>query len=243
MTDSADQRCPLITGVCRNSPPPSDGESAAASAIGGRKKNEDRCYHNDQTGIYVVADGMGGYQGGALASQIAVETIPELMPVLLARSPGPDRAAESFSIAVDAAQDRMALVADEHPEYQRMGCTLVAALQIGDQLVVSHLGDCRAYLFRGQTLRRLTEDETLVRELTDAGLLSQSEADSHPGGTSSATASMREGSAATSRSRRLRSNLATSCCYAATASAIPLRTTGLRQPSRNSLSRANASNN
>ena len=157
------------------------GNGAAMRSItGGRKHNEDRCYSNHQDQFYLVADGMGGYKGGALASQIAVETIPELMRDLVACQIRGDRLLNhAFRSAVDTAHLEMSQIAAEHREYAQMGCTLAAAFVIADRLYYANIGDCRVYLLRGNRLIQLSHDESMVQNLIDMKIITKSQAATH----------------------------------------------------------------
>ncbi len=164
----------------RESTGPSKLKSAWASMTGGRQHNEDRCFRCDRGPFYLVVDGMGGHRGGALASQIAVETVPlifnrELLQTRLTHA----GVHAAFTVAVNDAAREMSSVADRHPGYSRMGCTLAMATVIAGRLCFSNIGDCRVYLLRGNTLQRLTKDQTLVQEMVDAGVISEDAADTH----------------------------------------------------------------
>lgn len=154
-------------------------ESSSRSVNGGRQQNEDRVYHNDREALYMVADGMGGYQGGALASQIVVETVPIVLTAAIKRRRFRLDVSSAFDRSVQFACDEMARVAAEHPNYQKMGCTLVAALIIDDALFCLSVGDCRAYLYRQGRITQLTRDQTMVQELVDRQLISASQAQTH----------------------------------------------------------------
>ncbi len=155
-------------------------ESACKSIKGAREQNQDRCYSNDVRKLYLVADGLGGYKGGALASQIAIETIPDVMqdainPSLLSD----DQHLQTLQAAIDSACFEMSKIAREHEGYSRMGCTLAAAFVVGDSLYYANVGDCRVYLLRNDRLIQLTRDETMVQNLVAAKILTESQAKTH----------------------------------------------------------------
>lgn len=154
--------------------------SAAESVVGSRASNEDRCYRSDLHRFYMVADGIGGQCGGALASQIAVETIPAAMVRWIQRGVE-DQAVlqQAFRDAVDKACAEMARVAARYRRYADMGCTVAVAFFIGNRLYYSNLGDCRVYTYDGRRTFRLTHDHTWVQNLIDAGVLSEPAAKSH----------------------------------------------------------------
>ena len=152
----------------------------ARTDVGGRRRNEDRYYGDDETQTYIVADGMGGYDGGALASQIVVETVPdELNRVGVRYDCRPEDFERTFSDAIIQSSAEMASVAREHAAYKRMGCTMAASFVLGSRLYFSSVGDCRVYLFRRRKLKQITRDESVVQELMDAGLLTAAEARNH----------------------------------------------------------------
>ncbi len=142
-----------------------------------RAANEDRCYVDCDNGVIVVADGMGGHEGGQLAS----ETVVDVLPKRLVESLRSDCDAQvALRRAFRATVRRLDSLADENPKHAKMGCTLVASAIVGDTLHVAHLGDCRAYLVRNGAIQRLTGDHTYVQALKDAGLITEEEARMHP---------------------------------------------------------------
>lgn len=130
----------------------------------------------------VLADGMGGYQAGEVASALAVQCIayslqhsalqpqPQTLP---ARMEAVHRA---LADCVHLANSAVRTHASQHPDCAGMGTTVVAAVFTQDRLVVAHLGDSRAYLWRRGTLRPLTRDHSWLQEQVDAGLLSVEDA-------------------------------------------------------------------
>ncbi len=130
--------------------------------------------------LYVVADGMGGHQGGEVASRLAIDTLQAAY-----HDPTPD----SLSDAMAVANHRIHLQADDDPDLRGMGTTVVAAALVpveGDdaedrhQLVIANVGDSRAYLFRDSSLIQLTEDHSLVADLVREGRITPEEAEAHP---------------------------------------------------------------
>lgn len=149
--------------------------SAARSDVGMvRIGNEDSGYASSR--MLIVADGMGGHAAGELASATAVATLAALEGV-------PGSVAEAFNAlgdSVDDIGDSIANVIQDDPDLTGMGTTLTAAYWIEEQFVIGHVGDCRAYLLRGDVLSQLTHDHTYVQTLVDAGRLSEQEAGAHP---------------------------------------------------------------
>lgn len=125
-----------------------------------RTTNQDSFRIVPALGLYVVADGMGGARGGARASQVAVETVEEI----LAKSPHRDAAA--LLGAVEEANQRVLTEATSDPRLEGMGTTLVAALETGEyDVAIASVGDSRAYVFESGKLRAITEDQTWVQEV------------------------------------------------------------------------------
>jgi protein phosphatase len=133
----------------------------------------------------VVADGMGGSAAGEVASRLAIRTILNLAlttPDWIMMKGGPEsvrvmqRMAERYR-RVDAA---LREEAQADPSLWGMGTTMTVARSVGDELVLSHVGDSRAYLLRGGQLHLLTRDHTLVRELVERGVVHPEEAANHP---------------------------------------------------------------
>lgn len=154
--------------------------SASKSVTGGRDYNEDRCYRCDSCQFYMVADGMGGHRGGALASQIAVETIPlKWWKHLSDKKLSYSAIQAAYRKALEHAAHEMSAVARHHHQYDQMGCTVAAAFLLAGRMYYGNVGDCRVYLCHRTKLTRLTRDDTLVQGLVDAGAISAAEARTH----------------------------------------------------------------
>jgi PPM family protein phosphatase len=125
-----------------------------------RTTNQDFFRIVPELGLYVVADGMGGARGGARASQIAVETVEEIL------GKAPHRDAAALLGAVEEANLRVLREATSDPRFEGMGTTVVAALETGENdLAIASVGDSRAYVFEAGKLRAITEDQTWVQEV------------------------------------------------------------------------------
>jgi PPM family protein phosphatase len=125
--------------------------------------------------LAIIADGMGGYEGGQEASRLAIETVLDVY--------GHDPASDPGAALVKgflAAHDRIREYAEAHPEYQGMGTTCTALALQGHQLFVVHIGDSRLYLLRQGKIQRLTHDHSYVGRLVESGILRSEEAESHP---------------------------------------------------------------
>src|SRR5882762_6822466 len=113
-----------------------------------RKNNEDSFFADSGLGLLIVADGMGGHNGGEVASRIAVETIAAEIQARLAAANGQDEIDTVIRGAVEQADARIRERAEEDPSLEDMGTTLVLALCRGSSIHLAHLGDSRAYLVR-----------------------------------------------------------------------------------------------
>jgi len=141
-----------------------------------RTHNEDAITFDVDTNVLVLADGMGGYNAGEVASRLATEVVRDALYVGLSQLNGerPARAAQLHKLmreSVIAANQHIIETAIIEPEYSGMGTTLVAALFDHDRLILAHLGDSRCYRFRQGVLAQLTHDHSQVQEQIDAGLV------------------------------------------------------------------------
>lgn len=143
-----------------------------------RSHNEDAVEMNEVAGIAVLADGMGGYNAGEIASGIATATFRAKLELRLteinaaSRPPSSKVLQRSMVDAASAANRQIMETALNQPEYSGMGTTLVAALFHQNLIVLAHVGDSRAYRFRQGTLFQLTHDHSQLQEQIDAGLVS-----------------------------------------------------------------------
>jgi protein phosphatase len=145
-------------------------EVARASDTGlVRGHNEDRLLA--RAPLLAVADGMGGAKAGEVAAAIAVERL---------EAAGAKTPPEELRRLVEEANREIREMAGRNPDQAGMGTTLTAALVRGSHADLVHVGDSRAYLFRGGALTRLTEDHSLVNELVRKGEIAPEDADSHP---------------------------------------------------------------
>jgi serine/threonine protein phosphatase PrpC len=136
-----------------------------------RRENEDCAFA--RAPVFVVADGMGGAQAGEVAAQIAVEAFSQGLP----DSGSPE---ERLASRVQEANQRIWEQSRTRTEQAGMGTTLTAAYLDDSELAIAHVGDSRAYLFRDGSLRRLTQDHSLVDELVRRGKLTEEQAAEHP---------------------------------------------------------------
>ena len=125
--------------------------------------------------LAVVADGMGGYEGGQEASRLAVETL-----VAVYRDFGGDDPQKALVEALQAAHEQIRQYSFAHPELRGMGTTCTAAAIVQDALYYVHVGDTRLYLIRDGQITRVTRDHSYVGRLVESGMISQKEAENHP---------------------------------------------------------------
>jgi serine/threonine protein phosphatase PrpC len=146
---------------------------AAASATDQgrvRSNNEDAFLIDDQRALFAVADGMGGHRGGEVASHTAIEA---LRAAIANGTPLHD--------AITRANTAVLTRAAGDDELAGMGTTMTAVVAIGGrQLLIGHVGDSRAYMLHEGTLRRATDDHSLVEELVREGRLTPEQAEAHP---------------------------------------------------------------
>ena len=125
--------------------------------------------------LAVVADGMGGYEGGQEASRLAVETLVEVY-----RDFGGDDPQAALVEALQAAHEQIREYSFAHPELRGMGTTCTAAAIVQDALYYVHVGDTRLYLIRDGQITRVTRDHSYVGRLVESGMISAEEAETHP---------------------------------------------------------------
>lgn len=149
-----------------------------------RDHNEDAVAGDVQSGLLVLADGMGGYKAGEVASEIAVLTIvAELREKLAAFAPGQYDPVSGMQLenrliheAVAKANADIYDVSQTQPQCAGMGTTLVMALFTNNRVLVGHIGDSRLYRLRGEEFCQMTEDHSLLQEQINAGLISPEDA-------------------------------------------------------------------
>jgi protein phosphatase len=153
-----------------------------------RKLNQDAFFLDNARQLWVLADGMGGYAGGEVASHIAVETIPQVvrtrLPSETSQNIQPDRFESILCEAIESANHSIRKEAAQNEHLQGMGTTIVvvaiARTPAGHQAIVAHAGDSRAYLVRHGTLSLLTKDHSLVEERLALNLITPEQVRTHP---------------------------------------------------------------
>lgn len=145
-----------------------------------RQINEDHIGYNQDLGIAVLADGMGGHQSGEIASHMAVESVLEKLKSLAESEKTAaitsSQLLEYVSNTISYSNSTIFQAAEALEEHRGMGTTLVAAMIDGSRLYAGHVGDSRLYLFRKQELSRITKDHSLVQDLVDRGFYTEEEA-------------------------------------------------------------------
>jgi PPM family protein phosphatase len=151
--------------------------SFAGTDVGRTRSGNEDSYFCGRT-VFGVADGLGGHQGGEVASATAVEPLAALDGRELA---DPGEAAAALTTAIQEANQAILERAAGDRGLWGMGTTMTAAAVAGDRhLQLAHVGDSRAYLLREGTLDQLTTDHTIVGELVRAGRLTPEQAAIHP---------------------------------------------------------------
>ena len=130
--------------------------------------------------IAVVCDGMGGAEGGQIASSVAVETFMKEMHALIRADMTAEQLRELASFCVAKANTAVYQRALQDPAYQGMGTTLVSAVAEEKYAIVCNIGDSRAYLIRGGEITRITHDHSVVQTLVENGNITAEEARTHP---------------------------------------------------------------
>jgi PPM family protein phosphatase len=144
-----------------------------------RSENQDRWFANVEDGIFLVADGIAGNPEGGLAATIVVETLPSLIKQKLQNFSG-NFSEFPLQHVLAELSDRLYQQTQHQPRLGGMGSTIVVALIQKSQVLISHLGDSRAYLWRHKSLQQLTQDHCLAKLLLEHNELSEREAAHHP---------------------------------------------------------------
>ncbi len=144
-----------------------------------RANNEDAVTVDTARGVAVLADGMGGYNAGEVASALAVDLVVGEMARWLDEAgevAGARELRRAMEICVDTANRAIFDAANTHAAYAGMGTTLVMAVLREGMALIGHVGDSRAYRWRGGLLEQLTRDHSLLQEQIDIGLITPEEA-------------------------------------------------------------------
>lgn len=148
-----------------------------------RSHNEDAVFADPALGLAILADGMGGYNAGEVASGMATSMLARSLSSFLAATTGRDTALMNAELMAHHLFEEIAAVnaavfhaAESQPRYAGMGTTLVVACYYDNHLSVAHLGDSRLYRLRGGQFEQMTRDHSLLQEQLDSGMISAEEA-------------------------------------------------------------------
>jgi len=144
-----------------------------------RDNNEDSVVYDEATRLAVLADGMGGYNAGEIASGMATAFIKSELSRWLSEAGESAKLREvrrAMEICVDNANLSIYNAANSNAHYSGMGTTLVMGVFREDKLLVGHIGDSRCYRLRGGELQQITKDHSLLQEQLDAGLITPEQA-------------------------------------------------------------------
>ena len=144
-----------------------------------RENNEDAIAIDVETQLCILADGMGGYNAGEIASGMAVAFIKSEMSrwlVQAGKNANSREVRRAMEICVQNANHSIYSAANSNPQYNGMGTTLVMATFLGDRVMVGHIGDSRCYRLRGDDFQQITKDHSLLQEQIDAGLITPEQA-------------------------------------------------------------------
>lgn len=144
-----------------------------------RSNNEDSVALDESVSLAVLADGMGGYNAGEVASSMATSFIRDELGRWLREASAQASDAEvrrAMDICVDNANRAIFDAANANPQFAGMGTTLVVAVFREGRLLVGHVGDSRCYRLRGGRLQQITRDHSLLQEQIDAGLITPEQA-------------------------------------------------------------------
>lgn len=144
----------------------------------GRSENQDCIYANSDIGLLILADGIGGHNGGKVASQRLVFNLAEILEGALPdRDDGDANSLARFLAATITEQNRLMFdQAAEDPRLNGMGCTLVLVVLIGEDALIANIGDSRCYHYRAGRLLQITTDHSLIQAQVDSGVLTEEEA-------------------------------------------------------------------
>lgn len=144
-----------------------------------RENNEDAVAFDALTRLCILADGMGGYNAGEIASGMAAAFIKSEMGRWLSQAGRHANAKEvrrALEICVENANHSIFNAANSNPQYTGMGTTLVVGVFQDDRLMLGHIGDSRCYRLRNGDFQQITKDHSLLQEQLDAGLITPEQA-------------------------------------------------------------------
>lgn len=157
----------------------------AKSDIGkAREMNQDYYYISspeDKINLYILADGMGGYKGGEIASKIATTTVKSYIETNFEKvAYDKEEILKLIKSAIEYANMVVYEKSKENEELEGMGTTLEVCLIYNNKAYIGHLGDSRIYRIRKEFIRKITTDHSYVQKLVKDGTISKEEAEHHP---------------------------------------------------------------
>lgn len=160
-------------------------EAYAKSDIGkAREMNQDYFYISDPTSevsIYILADGMGGYKGGEIASKLATNYAQSYIETNLKETPKDRESIKKLILSsMEYANMLVYEKSKEDKELEGMGTTLEICLIYNNKVYIGHIGDSRIYRIRKNIIRKLTQDHSYVQKLVIDGTITKEEAENHP---------------------------------------------------------------
>lgn len=149
-----------------------------------REMNQDSYYISnslDEIQLYMLADGMGGYKGGEIASNLAIQTAKSYIENNFKEIPKDrDSIIQLLGSSMEYANMIVYEKSLEDPELEGMGTTLEIALIYNNKVFIGHIGDSRIYRIRNEFIRKLTQDHSYVQKLVKDGTITKEEAEHHP---------------------------------------------------------------
>ena len=149
-----------------------------------REINQDYYYISeslDQVQLYILADGMGGYSGGEIASSLAVQTAKNYIENNFKEiEKDKDSIIQLLGSSMEYANMIVYEKSKENPELQGMGTTLEICLIYNNKAYIAHIGDSRIYRIRKDFIRKLTQDHSYVQKLVKEGTITKEQAEHHP---------------------------------------------------------------
>ncbi len=149
-----------------------------------RKDNQDKIYLSAEKSAikyFIIADGMGGVNGGEIASGIAIETIKDYINENLGKIEFEKEQIEDLLRgAIAKANKSIFRKAEQEEELKGMGTTVIVAFLYGNRVYIGHVGDSRVYRIRKNIIRQLTKDHSYVQALLNEGSITKAEAENHP---------------------------------------------------------------
>lgn len=140
-----------------------------------RKTNQDSFFIGKEQRLFIVADGMGGHNGGDIASQMAVKLLPEFLKKYSLQLPDQNPSIH-FQEAITSTNAALKEYSDSHTELVGMGTTVVGFYFKGQNVYIGNVGDSRAYLVSNKKIFQLTRDHSMVQEKLNMGLYNREQA-------------------------------------------------------------------